>query len=187
MSAGRTQGLLLAALLGVLAVIVAYQMRGDAPAGPAVASGGAAAAQTADGSGGPVTDVRMDLLRREPSAFRAPLRDPFRFYEPPAPRPAVQRAPEPPPPPLPSVARGRPTPAVQTRPEISSSIRLIGIVERGDMRVAHMQDGTSNPPFTGLEGDVIEGKYRLLRVYPNAIEIAYIDGSGRMQIPLTGR
>jgi hypothetical protein len=189
MTAGLKQWMLLAALAAVLAAVVLYQMRGDAPVTPAatVADGTPAAGAPGE-SGGPVTDVRLDLLRIEPVVFAAPLRDPFRFRQPPAPAPRkVATAPPPPPPPAPAPRRAT-GPAPVTRPPISSSIRLLGIIEKGDMRVAVLHDGTANPPIHGVEGDIIEGRYRLLRVYPNAIDISYADGNGPSQrIPLPGR
>jgi hypothetical protein len=55
-------------------------------------------------------------------------------------------------------------------------------------RVALLQDsGDMRRPFTGLQGDVIEGQYRLLRVDAEAIEVAYLDGTGRRRIPKTGQ
>ena len=41
--------------------------------------------------------------------------------------------------------------------------------------------------FTGKEGDVLEGRYRLLRIGPDSVDLAYLDGRGRRPIPLTGQ
>jgi hypothetical protein len=54
-------------------------------------------------------------------------------------------------------------------------------------RVAVLSDGTMHPPVTGKQGDVIDGQYRLLRVDPDEIEMAYLDGTGRRRIPKTGQ
>ena len=40
--------------------------------------------------------------------------------------------------------------------------------------------------YYGAEGDVIEGRYRLLRVGNDSVDMAYVDGRGRKTIPLTG-
>ena len=54
-------------------------------------------------------------------------------------------------------------------------------------RVAVLTDGTPRPTLYGRQGDVIEGRYRLLRVENDSIEIAYLDGTGRRRIPKTGQ
>jgi hypothetical protein len=48
-------------------------------------------------------------------------------------------------------------------------------------RVAVLQD-TNHPPVTGKQGDVIDGKYRLLRVDANEVELSYLDGARRRRI-----
>jgi len=40
--------------------------------------------------------------------------------------------------------------------------------------------------YYGAEGDVVEGRYRILRVAADAIEVSYVDGRGRTTIPLSG-
>lgn len=179
MTAATRQSLLLAALLIVLAAVVVYQMRGaDPTAGPAAASNPVAGGQAAR-AGDAVTDVQLERLTTENAAFRPPRRDPFRFRAaaPPPQEPAfVAPAPsQPPPPPPPS------------RPPISASLRLIGIYELEGRRVAVLHDGTQSPPVHGMEGDVIEGRYRLLRVDDSAIEISYLDGGLPQRIPLPGQ
>ena len=41
--------------------------------------------------------------------------------------------------------------------------------------------------FRGKEGDVLEGRYRLLRIGPDSVDLAYLDGRGRQSIRLTGQ
>jgi hypothetical protein len=53
-------------------------------------------------------------------------------------------------------------------------------------RVAILSDGRGNV-FYGKEGDIIEGRYRLLRVGPDAADIAFTDGRGRQTIRLSGQ
>jgi hypothetical protein len=60
-------------------------------------------------------------------------------------------------------------------------------MEIGSRRIAVLHDGTLNPPMHGVEGDVIQGQYRLVRVLPNAVELAYLDGGSPQSIPLPGR
>jgi hypothetical protein len=40
--------------------------------------------------------------------------------------------------------------------------------------------------FFGREGEVIEGRYKILRIGIESVEVSYADGRGRQRIPLTG-
>jgi hypothetical protein len=40
--------------------------------------------------------------------------------------------------------------------------------------------------FYGREGDIIEGRYRILRIGVESIEMTYVDGGGQQTIRLTG-
>jgi hypothetical protein len=182
MSTVARQSLLLAVLVAVLAAVVVYQMRGPEPAAaPLSSSNPAAGAQDGGAARGEVTDVRLELLTTDASAFRAPRRDPFQFRTN-TPPPVVERAPVAPP-----VNRTPPPPPPPARPPISASIRLLGIYDVSGRRVAVLHDGTKNPPIHGVQGDVIEGRYRLLRVDQSAVELAYLDGGSPQRIPLPGQ
>ena len=132
---------------------------------------------------GPVADVRLESLTGEQAALGKTERNPFRFQQRPAPAP-TPAAPGPiaPPritaPPLPS---GPPPP-----PPIP--LRYIGVVESPAPagRIAMLSDGRGNV-FYGKEGDIIEGRYRLLRVGPDSAELVYLDGRGRQTIRLSGQ
>jgi hypothetical protein len=176
------QSLLLAVLLVVLAVVIVRQMRTPAPAVGTPAASNPAAVDRSSSTGEPgVTDVQIERLTAARTTYRAPQRDPFRFRPPPPP-PVVQAPPPPPPPIGPPVPPGPPP-----REPISSRIRLLGIYEIGSRRIAVLHDGTANPPMHGVEGDVIQGQYRLLRVLPNSVELSYLDGGSPQPIPLPGR
>ncbi len=56
----------------------------------------------------------------------------------------------------------------------------------GPGRVAVLSDGRGNV-FDGREGDVIEGRYRLLRVGNDSADLIYLDGRGRQTIRLSGQ
>lgn len=136
------------------------------------------------GAGDPVTDIRLELLKREPRALPGPDRNPFRFERrasaaAPARPQSTRRVapievapvgplPPPPPPPIP--------------------LRFIGFLQpRGAPgRVAVLSDGRGNV-FDGREGDVIEGRYRLLRVGNDSADLIYLDGRGRQTIRLSGQ
>ena len=50
--------------------------------------------------------------------------------------------------------------------------------------VAVFSDGRD--VFYGREGDLIEGRYKILRIGVESVELSYVDGRGRQRIPLTG-
>jgi hypothetical protein len=59
-------------------------------------------------------------------------------------------------------------------------IGLFGSPSR-ELKIAVLSDGR-NPPFYGKEGDIIEGRYRILKIGVESVEIAYADGRGRQTI-----
>ena len=52
-------------------------------------------------------------------------------------------------------------------------------------KIAILSDGR-NAPFYGKEGAIIEGRYRILKIGVESVELAYADGRGRQTIRLTG-
>jgi hypothetical protein len=148
----------------------------------AAGAGGSRGART--GKQTDVTDIRLELLRRQPSELSAPDRNPFRFERrasaapPPRPRAARQVAP------IEVVPTGPPPPP----PPPPIPLRFIGYLQPSDAsgRVAVLSDTRGNV-FNGKEGDVIEGRYRLLRVGDNSADLIYLDGRGRQTIRLSGQ
>lgn len=127
-------------------------------------------------------DVNLEALRAAREAPADGGRDPFRFR--PAPAPPPQR--------IPGVADDQsvtpPPPRVPTGPPPPPPITLkfIGLVQKADgTKIAVLSDGKR--PISGKEGEEIEGRYKILRVGTESIEIAYIDGRGRQTIRLTGQ
>ena len=53
-------------------------------------------------------------------------------------------------------------------------------------RIGIFSDGRGNI-FSGKDGDIIEGRYKVLKVSPDAVELSYLDGRGRQTIRLTGQ
>src|SRR5687768_15839289 len=132
----------------------------------------------------PVVDLRLERLQAEHDELAEADRNPFRFRPkpppppPPAPRAAVRPAPRPedftPPPPGPP-----PVPAIP--------VKYMGVITTvGGQPVAAFTDGRS-AVFSGKEGDIIEGRYRVLRIGLDSVELAYLDGRGRQTIRLTGQ
>jgi hypothetical protein len=133
----------------------------------------------------PVADVKLELLQHKRPEREAGERNLFRFQArsaPPAAETRVAVAPPKPaaPPPVP-VPSGPPPP-----PPIG--LRYIGLVDAPTQagRIAILSDGRGNI-FYGKDGDIIEGRYKVLKVSPDAAELAYLDGRGRQTIRLTGQ
>jgi hypothetical protein len=142
---------------------------------------GAAAAQVAGGV--PVPDVRLELLTGSPPKPSDVERNLFRFQSRPAPAAPVG----------PSASAGRaaaPPPATSAAPPSppATALRYIGLLEAPSQagRVAILSDGRGNV-FYGREGDIIEGRYLMLQVGPDAAELSYLDGRGRQAIRLSGQ
>jgi len=62
-------------------------------------------------------------------------------------------------------------------------VGLLGAAAQRD-RVAVLSDARGNP-FYGKEGDLIEGRYRVLRIAADSVDVAYVDGRGRQTLRLT--
>jgi hypothetical protein len=188
MATERSRQLVLGALVVVLVVVIVKVWPGTSAApgsssnragGP---SGGRPPQGTATAPAPPA--VHLDVLNGERPKPERAERNLFRFKEkaPPAPTPGpppLQRAA----PPEPLISTGPPPPP--SVPPIT--LKFIGIVEapaQGE-RIAILSDGR-NAPFYGKEGAIIEGRYRILKIGVESVEIAYADGRGRQTIRLTG-
>ena len=171
MATERSRQVLLAGLVVVLViVIVRLVMPSATPSGAPAATSNPSAATAAtppsrrpqETSGAPAPpDVHLDALNAERPKPEAAERNLFRFK---------QKAPPPPPPPIPPL-----------------TLKFIGIVEapsHGE-KIAILSDGR-NAPFYGKEGAIIEGRYRILKIGVESVELAYADGRGRQTIRLTG-
>jgi hypothetical protein len=167
---------------GVLLVRVALPDAGGNP--PAGARAPRQPQAAAPGSLPPLERVRLEALASPRPDPGPPVRNPFVF--------GSRRAAGPPPsagpsdpgrltasfPPPPSMAAGPPPPA-------PIPLKFIGVVERGPaLRVAVLSDGRH--VLYGQEGEVLDGRYRIERIGPDSIDLAYTDGRGRQTIRLSG-
>ena len=66
------------------------------------------------------------------------------------------------------------------------ALKFIGTVEQAPSRLklAVLSDGRN--VFYGKEGEVIEGRYRIVRIGAESIEMVYVDGRGRQTLRLSG-
>lgn len=177
MGADRWRRLLFGVLALVALGLIYRAWSSGAPAAPSrQAVRPATAARAAPTMEAPEVHLKaLDAERPKPGTGD---RDLFRFNSeaPPAPSAPVTvgRRPDVPPGP----------PSTPQLPPIA--FKFIGIVETGDRSatIAVLSDGRS--VFQGREGDIIEGRYRILRIGVESIEMAYLDGRGRQTIRLTG-
>jgi hypothetical protein len=173
------QVLLLVAVSLVLVVVVLAR-RSETPAGRAPAPSNSRRARAADANTTPPADVKLELLKTAPSGLEPSTRNPFQFKPkapPPAPVPAAIAAPivvAPPP-----VPQGPPPP-----PPIA--LKYIGVLDTAQGRVAVFRDNGGDI-VNGKEGDIIDGRYRLLKIGVESADLAYVDGRGRQTIRLSGQ
>jgi hypothetical protein len=180
MSADRRRQLIAGAAVLVLALVLWYQFRpaADAPAGPANTRAATPAAPAEA-----VKPVQLDALAAERGEPSGTERNPFRFQPkvvPPPPRPVappvVTEAPKPIAPPVPS---GPPPP-----PPIP--LKFIALVERANgVKLAVLSDGKVT--MFGKDGETIDGRYRIVKIGVESVEVTYLDGRGRQVIRLTGQ
>jgi hypothetical protein len=64
------------------------------------------------------------------------------------------------------------------------ALKFIGIVQAGGRSVAVLRDGSDI--LYGREGELVDGRYRIIKINVESVEVSYADGRGRRVIPLTG-
>jgi hypothetical protein len=193
--ANRRQVALLAAVLFVLAIVVYWEStRQELTPAEYSAAMSRSARAAADVLGTPAAAParpRAAVPEQIPAVDLASLeraqpepsdtgRDPFRFEAAPAPTPKGEVA-------GPGAVAAPPQPAAPLEPPGPPPIPLkfIGIARQGQGRLlAVLRD--ERGIYYGAEGDVVEGRYRILRVSVELVEMAYLDGRGRTSIPLSG-
>lgn len=192
----RRQLPLLAGLLGVLLLVLWWQFGGSsaAPAAPAAAGRPAASAPPGRSPAAASTaelfarGVALARLSEDRPAPEESGRDPFRsgasssaatgtgrgatgaVPTPAVPAPVLPVVPAPPPGPP-------PPPAI--------SVKFIGIVSRRDIgKVAVLSDGKN--VYYGREGEIVDGRWRIVAIGEESLQIEYADGRGRQTVRLTG-
>ena len=169
-------------LLGLAVVAyVATQMFSGRPVTPPVSTADprAAAGQPAGKIDPAELDVHIEALQRSGGAPQGTERNPFRF-QPKAPPPAPPVVAPPPRPrqPAPPPRDPGPTP-------IGTLVKFIGIIETGGARIGAFSD--CRYTFSGREGEVIEGRFRVVRIGVESATLEYADGRGRTTLPLNGQ
>ena len=154
-----------------------------APSNPARAATAAAGGKGDAVKDAPVSDLQLDLLKGERSGLQPADRNPFQF-KPKAPPPAS----------TPSAAKGRGAPViigpppgpVGPPPPPPITLKYIGVLDTAQGKVAIFRD-TGGDIVNGKEGDIIDGRYRLLKIGVESADLAYVDGQGRQTIRLSGQ
>jgi hypothetical protein len=176
----RVRQIVLGALLVALVALVYRAMQPTAATSAGASNtrvgrqGGAAAATDV------APDVQLEMLDRERVQPGGAHRNLFRFQTRaeavPAPASAIALPPSTPVP-------GGPPPAPGVPP---IALKFIGLVEPEGQapRIAVLSDARG--VVHGREGEVILGQYRILRIGPDSIDIAHVDGRGRQTIRLNG-
>jgi hypothetical protein len=67
-------------------------------------------------------------------------------------------------------------------------LKLAGIVEasRRGVKIAVLIDGRGNTLY-GAVGDIVDGRYRILEIGVESIDLVHLDGRGRERKSLGGR
>jgi hypothetical protein len=109
-------------------------------------------------------------------------RNPFAYGERPVPPPP----PRPPAPPTPPAPVNVGPPPVTGPPPIA--LKLIGVTVVSSMgkSMVTLKDPTSGAVFNAMEGDIVDGRYRVVKVGLQSVTLAYLDGSGTKLIGLGG-
>jgi hypothetical protein len=107
-------------------------------------------------------------------------RNPFSFgtrpAPPPPPAPPVTYTPPPPPPP----------PVPQGPPPIPLKLTGMLVDPRSGRTMITLRDPSSGTLFQAFEGDVVDGRYRVVKVGVESAIVSYVDGSGTRTLPLGG-
>jgi hypothetical protein len=174
----RRRLVVLLGILGLVLLVAVYRFWPSSGPAPAGSSAARASGRAAGPSAITAPDVHLDALDEDrPQPVDEPQRDLFRFRPKPPSAPPPTRA-------ATAVPGSTAPPGPPALPPID--LRFIGIVEapQQGQKIAILTDGRGI--YKGHEGDIIEGRYRLLRIGVESVEMAYLDGRGRQTIRLSG-
>jgi hypothetical protein len=190
--ASKRQMQLLVGLGAVLAALFVFQVLplmtgGTPPAAPNRAARTSASASGGQkGALGPVEDVRLAQLEQDWPAPGETRRNPFTMAPTPPPAAAGPGAgttkPADDEPAAPPVPTGPPPPP----PIPPITLKFIGVISSDATgKIAGLSDGKF--VYRGREGQTIEGRYRIVKIGEESIQIEYVNGTGRQTIRLTGK
>jgi hypothetical protein len=170
---------ILLVVLGLILAFFGYRAWSSAPASPGASAGTARPGPTAGQPStdtAPAFDVHLRELQENRREAVEGTRNLFRFR--PKPPPSASLA---------SSAAAVPSGPPQPPPLPPITLKFIGVIERPERseKIAVLRDPTGHL-WSGHEGAIIEGRFRILRIGAESIELAYLDGRGRQTIRLSG-
>lgn len=178
----RAQIVRLAVLLVLLAIILWIW----APAGTPRPSSNQPAREVGAAAGErlPVPDaVKLDSLEGVSELGEAD-RNPFVFGErvqPSQPGSAFLTTPQPTLPPVPLAP-----PVPEGPPPIQLRLTGMTVTSAGARTLVTLKDPATNALYQAYEGDIVDGRYRVVRVGVQSVVVSYLDGSGLRTLPLGG-
>lgn len=178
----RTQWAL--AALGVVMAIGAWTWFGPGST-PSPAPTAAAPRQGATGEAAQLPKaeamiVKLSALEGKRVGPTDSARNPFQFGARTVDAPSADATPEP------VFAPSAPAAPPGPPPLPPIALKFIGTVEKADgLKLAVLTNGRA--PLYGKEGDIIDGRYRILSIGIESVDIAYADGRGRQTIRMSGK
>jgi hypothetical protein len=173
----RSQFVRVGVLLAILAGLLWYRFGPAERATPA--SNSEPAMSTPAASSILPEPVALETLE-EVAELGSAGRNPFAFGVRPAPPPARIATPPPValPPPVP--------PAPAWPPPIA--LRLVGVTTAtpSGRTMVTLKDAQGTGVYQAFEGDVVEGRYRVVKIGRESVVVSYVDGSGARTLPLGG-
>jgi len=179
----RQREFALAVLIAVLVATVIWRARSAAPSAAGSVTASAPVNNQQPSAKRDLAEVNLDALKRDRPEPADSDRNPFRF----------EPKPPPPPPPMPKLPNKTATTPldaapIEPPPPPPIPLKYIGLVNLDNPkvdRIAVLSD--SRGVYHGREGDIIEGRYQILRIGVESIDLAYLDGRGRQTIRQTGQ
>ena len=168
--------------IAVLALAI-WSMWPSSPA-PSASAPAPAAREARQSPGGATTvpPVKLEELKAERQPPSDTPRNPFR-YQPKAPPPGPPPKKIDAPPPIVDTEPSKPMPPPGPPP---IPLKFIGTLTRADgVQWAVLSDGKVT--MHGRDGDIVDGRYRIVKIGAESIEMTYVDGRGRQVIRLTGQ
>jgi hypothetical protein len=181
----RRQLIRLSVLMVVLAGVL-YYYASPPTVRPPTASNRAAGTGAAAGELPTPEPLRLEALSEAPEPGEAG-RNPFVFGQreaPSAPGSSFLTTPQPGPPPGPAVPP--PPPVPQGPPPIPLRLTGLTVVQAGGRTMVTLKDPSTNTLHQAFEGDVVDGRYRVVKVGVQSAVVSYLDGSGIRTLPLGG-
>jgi len=180
-ASGATRQRILLGVLGLALAVAAWFYYAPAATSPASSQTRAVPSKTDSGELPVPETVHLTALA-EPSELKDADRNPFSYgVRPPPPAP-----PRPPAPSIPQPVMNPGPPPVVGPPPIG--LRLVGLttITTGGRPMVTLKDPATSAVFNAFEGDIVDGRYRVIKVGLQSVTLSYVDGSGTKLLSLGG-